>query len=240
MDQTISERYESVLDNIDRVCASSGRNRDEVKLVVVTKGQPPEKILEVVEAGAKFLGENYPEETHRKIEELNSLTPIQWHMIGHLQSRKIKLIPSIFNLIHSVDSLELATKLDKLYGQIGKLCPVLVEVNLSGEESKFGFSATNEEEEMEFINKVGKMLSFKNLQIKGLMTMPPFNSTESQAIKQFDRCRTLLEVIQAIFSTQSLTELSMGTSLDYSTAIRCGATYVRIGEAIMGQRIYVK
>lgn len=206
--------------------------------MVVTKGQPPEKIRDVVKAGASNLGENYPEETRQKIDELQDLPTIQWHMIGHLQSRKIKMINPTFSLIHSVDSLELAAKLDVFFGRIHKICDILIEVNVSGEATKYGFTVSDEASKDYFFETFERIKTFSNIKVHGLMTMPPLMFDEGPAGYYFDRCRILLEEIQTRFGDINIKELSMGTSHDFSTAIRCGATFVRVGEAIMGPRTY--
>ncbi len=238
MTESIRSRYLQVLEKVERACADSGRSSSDVTLVVVTKGQPASKIVEVVNAGASNLGENYPEETHAKLVELGDKVKPIWHMIGHLQSRKIKLMYPYFDMIHSLDSLELAEKLNRYYGTINDVCNVLVEVNLAGEESKYGFNCQSSKQIMFFEDSFEKLLQFSQLKIQGLMTMPPYVSQGEQNETYFRSCKELLLRIEDKFNLLTFNQLSMGTSSDFETAIKCGATFIRIGEAIMGQRTY--
>lgn len=236
MENSIQNRYLEVNEKISLACAKAGRRRDDVNLVVVTKGQPVEKIIEVVNAGATILGENYPEETVKKIAQISSQIKPIWHMIGHLQSRKIKLMYPNFQLIHSVDSLDLAKKLNNFYSEKHESCNVLLEINLAGEESKFGFETNTFEKRDLFLNTIESLLLFKNLSLQGLMTMPPLAITQDQNEACYNLCRELLEKINTRFGFKDFKQLSMGTSADFEAAIRCGATLVRVGEAIMGKR----
>jgi len=241
MADSISQRYSSVLEKVNDACVRSGRKKDEVSLIVVTKGFDEKKVLEVIDAGAKNLGENYPEETVRKIQAISETNPEVkpvWHMIGHLQSRKIKLMYPAFSMIHSVDSLELAKKLDQYYSDIKQNIDVLIEVNIAGEQTKYGFDISTKKSMVEFWGIMDQLLLLKNLKIKGLMTMPPYALKEGQNKRFYDSCKNLLDGIRDKFKKEDFLALSMGTSADYSTAIECGATMVRVGEAIMGKRNY--
>lgn len=236
MEESIRNRYFTVTEKIGSACLKAVRQRDEVSLVVVTKGQPAEKIIEVMDAGATILGENYPEESLEKINQIEQQKKPIWHMIGHLQSRKIKLMYPNFQLIHSVDSLELAQKLDAFYFGKKEICNVLLEINLAGEESKFGFMTNTPAKRDQFLETVENLLVLQNLRLNGLMTMPPFAIREDQNKACYNLCHELLLSIKAKFGLPDFSQLSMGTSSDYETAIQCGATYIRVGEAIMGKR----
>lgn len=238
MNNPIQEHYDKVMENVKAACKRSKRNPDEITLVVVTKGQPAEKILEVVNCGATVLGENYPEETLQKISEIKDRVKPEWHMIGHLQSRKIKLMSPTFSMIHSVDSLELAQKLDRYYAERNEKGNILLEVNVAGEESKFGFNASTKPLREALVIDFAQLREMKNIKICGLMTMPPYAEIGQDNKKVFDVCREFCDLMARKLALADCNQLSMGTSSDYEAAIECGATYVRIGEAIMGKRTY--
>lgn len=241
MTTTIAERYSLVKEKIRKACNRADRKVEDVKLLVVTKGFGAESIIQAVEAGAIDLGENYPEETIRKINEIKILRPDinpVWHMIGHLQSRKIKLMNPNFSMIHSVDSLDLAEKLNGYYREIGKSIDVLAEINVAGEDSKFGFDVSDENKRNKFIGDFGRFTCFTQLRWIGLMTMPPYAIREGQNKEIYTFCREMQTYIKESYEMESFIQLSMGTSADYEDAIECGATMVRVGEAIMGERIY--
>ena len=239
MSDSIQSRYLQVLEKIEIACTKSGRQSQEVTLVVVTKGQSVAKINEVVNAGAINLGENYPEETHKKILDLGSLIHPTWHMIGHLQSRKIRLMHPYFQMIHSLDSIELAGKLNRFYEAQSCSCNVLVEINLGGELSKYGFDCQSIQKQQYFVDIFEQLIGYKNLKILGLMTMPPYSVLGNENEAYFERCRELQKKIKGKYCLPKFDQLSMGTSSDYETAIKCGATFVRVGEAIMGERSYI-
>lgn len=232
---SIAERYGQVVETINRACSDANREPADVKLVVVTKKQPAQQIIEAYVAGARLFGENYPEETENKIDELKDQIDPEWHMIGHIQSRKTKLVARHFSCVHSVDRLEIAQRLDSECHSIGRVMPVFLEVNISGEESKFGFQARNPAQVDDFLCVCETIRSCSNLELIGLMTMPPILNRDDNR-KVFEKCRILLTMIQARVGISSMTELSMGTSYDFKEAIKEGATHIRIGEAIMGER----
>lgn len=239
MKNTVNERYQDFLERIERCAANCKRSTDGIHLVVVTKGQPVEKIEQVIEAGATILGENYPEETIKKIPSLQNI-PIKWHMIGHLQSRKAKYVAEEFAMIHSIDRVDIAAKLNERLASVNRIMPALVEVNLSGEESKGGFSAWEEKGWDRLVVSFQSLQALGNLHFIGLMTMPPYSEKPEDSREVFRKCRKLQELIQKRTSDPDFTQLSMGTSIDYEVAIQEGATYLRIGQAIMGERSYLK
>lgn len=236
MSNVIKERYLAVLEKISSSEISSGRSQNSVKLIVVTKGQPAAKINEAIAAGAYLLGENYPEETVKKIPEITG--DVEWHMIGHLQSRKIKHIVDHFTMIHSIDRDEIALKLDAQLGAGKKVMQALFEVNLSGESSKSGYVAWDENTWEVLCDHFLELMELKSLKFCGLMTMPPYANDPEESRYVFKKCRKLLNMMQNRIGATNFNQLSMGTSLDYQVAIQEGATFVRIGEAIMGKRIY--
>lgn len=232
----IRERMESVLERIERAAQSAGRTGSEVRLVVVTKGQPVEVIRAAVEAGARTLGENYPEETIPKMNALGSAAGLSWHMIGHLQSRKSGLVAERFDLLQSLDSLRLAARLNQQLDVLNRVLPVMLEFNVSGEESKYGWPAWDEADWDRLLPDVEAILSLPRLAVCGLMTMPPLCQDPQKARPYFKRLRLLREFLSARFSDKYFHDLSMGTSIDFEAAVQEGATLVRIGEAILGPR----
>jgi pyridoxal phosphate enzyme (YggS family) len=190
----------------------------------------------VLQAGTSQLGENYPEETVAKMPSIHGRP--SWHMIGHLQSRKIKFIIDGFSMIHSIDREEIAIKLNDALQSCEKRLPALVEVNLSGEETKSGFSAWDEKEWPALADRIIKLNDLPAMDFIGLMTMPPFEEDPEASRKYFSKCRKFLEQIQKRMQKPEFCQLSMGTSIDYAVAIEEGATYLRIGQAIMGERTY--
>ncbi len=233
---SIRERYQRVLGQIATAAARCGREPQSVFLVVVTKSQPLTIVQAAVAAGARLLGENYAEEAVEKISALKAESEVEWHMIGHVQSRKSELVAGRFDMLHSLDSLKLAARLERFLSQHGKLLPVLLEFNVSHEESKYGFPAWDETRWPELLPEVGQVLQFSHLAVRGLMTMPPYFETAELSRPYFQRLRRLRDFLAAHFPHADWRELSMGTSIDFEAAVQEGATYVRIGQAIFGPR----
>jgi pyridoxal phosphate enzyme (YggS family) len=238
MDQEklIRHNYEMVLENIHQAAQSVGRAGDQIRLVVVTKGHPIPLVQATIAAGIQELGENYVEEAMPKMEAASGKTEITWHMIGHVQSRKAKPVCENFNWVHSVDRMKLARRMDRFAGEIGKKIPILLECNVSGEESKFGWSAWNELEWDSLAEMVSPIFSMENLMVRGLMTMAPYFDEPKMAQPYFSRLRKLRDFFAKVFPDQDWNELSMGMSGDYEAAIYEGATMLRIGTAILGER----
>ena len=232
----IKDRYTRIQENIQNSCVSAGRPQNAVKLIVVIKKQPIERIIQVVNAGAEFLGENYPEDIFDKITLLPDGIKPKWHMIGHIQSRKIKILVQSFSYIQSIDRISVARKLNQACTEANITLPILLQVNLSGEESKQGFSV-HEKRGIGVLSEVfDDLLELQALSLCGLMTMPPLVNKPEDNQPIFARCRNLLEEINGSYQLAQFDQLSMGTSQDYSAAIEEGATMVRVGEAIMGKR----
>lgn len=232
----IKENYYKVLENIRKVAIDSGRRPGEVRLVVVTKGHSLEKALQVVEAGARLLGENYVEEALPKIEILSNYSELEWHMIGHVQSRKARSVVEHFHCVHSVDSVKLAMRLDRFAAEFNKVIPVLFECNVSGEETKFGWKAWKEEEWGELLVQLEPLLHLNHIEVRGLMTMAPYSDNPEESRPYFQRLKRLRDYLANHFNDVNWSELSMGMSNDYEVAIQEGATLVRIGTAILGER----
>ena len=235
---SIRERYLHTLDCIAAAAKSVGRDPESIRLVVVTKAQPLEVVQSAIEAGAKILGENYPEEAVNKIQALAAQSAVEWHMIGHVQSRKAHLVTEHFNLIHSLDSLKLASRLDRFVAEAGRTLPVLLEFNVGGEESKSGWSAWDETHWPDLLPSVSSVLALSHLQVRGLMVMPPIVEQAEASRIYFQRTRRLQDFLAKHLPQADWAELSMGTSGDYEVAVQEGATLVRVGTAIVGPRKY--
>jgi pyridoxal phosphate enzyme (YggS family) len=233
---SIADNLNWIADRIQTAAITAGRKEDQIRLVVVTKAHPLEMVQQAVEAGVRDIGENYVEESIPKINALQNVNDLKWHMIGHIQSRKARRVVENFNWIQSVDSRRLAVRLDRFAREMGKQVPVLLECNVSGEESKFGLTAWNELEWSELAEEVGTILELGNLKVEGLMTMPPFFADPNQARPFFIRLRKLRDYLASQFPTHNWHELSMGMSADFEIAVQEGATMVRIGTAILGPR----
>jgi len=212
---------------------------DEIRLVVVTKTQPIEIIQAALEAGIRIFGENYPEEGVMKIQSLPPQSGVEWHMIGHVQSRKARLVTEHFALLHSLDSLKLARRLDRFAAQQNRVLPVLLEFNVGGEESKSGWDATQETPWNTLHPEIAELLDLPNLSVHGLMTMPPLGMDPEESRRFFIRLRLLRDHLATNFPQADWHELSMGTSTDFEVAVEEGATLVRVGTAIVGARKYM-
>lgn len=237
---SIRENYQYTLDQIVSAARKSGRDPGEVRLVVVTKSQPLEVVQAALEAGVRILGENYPEEAVQKIQSLAGQSGVEWHMIGHVQSRKARLVADHFALLHSLDSLKLAQRLDRFAAEANSVLPVLLEFNVGGEESKAGWEASDESQWQALFPEVSSILGLPNLQVRGLMTMPPLETEPEDSRRFFQRLRQLRDRLASQFPQTIWRELSMGTSADYPVAVEEGATLVRVGTAIVGARKYNK
>jgi hypothetical protein len=232
----ITKNLKQVKDQIEVAAKSVGRSVDQVRLVVVTKGHPEQTVHDAIAAGAEILGENYVEEALPKIDSVHGGKDLEWHMIGHVQSRKARTVCEHFNWVQSVDSMRLAKRMDRFAADMAKRVPILLECNVSGEESKYGWSAWNKLEWEEFAEEISPVIELDNLDIRGLMTMPPFFPDAEQARPYFVHLRELRDFLAARFPQLSWLELSMGMSGDFVVAVQEGATIVRIGTAILGER----
>jgi pyridoxal phosphate enzyme (YggS family) len=235
---SIRENYQFTLDQIANAARTSHRDPKEIRLVVVTKSQPVGIAQAAIEAGARILGENYPEEGVTKIQSLAGQSGVEWHMIGHVQSRKARLVADHFALLHSLDGLKLAQRLDRFAAERDRVLPVLLEFNVGGEESKSGWDASDESQWDAFLPDISSILDLSNLRVHGLMTMPPLETDPQDARHFFQHLRSLRDHLAAQFPQADWHELSMGTSADYTVAVEEGATLVRVGTAIVGARKY--
>jgi hypothetical protein len=226
----LKQRLEQVRERIRQAAESCKRDADSIRLVAVSKTISADSVREAIEAGVTTLGENYVQEARDKFKALLQY-PVSWHFIGHLQSNKAKYAVRLFDLIHSVDSLKLARELDKQAAKVDKVQQILVQVNISGEDTKSGISA---DEAPGLIGEIGRL---KNIAVKGLMTMPPYFYQPEKVRPFFAALRELRDRIKAqCLPDVSMDELSMGMTGDFEVAIKEGATLVRIGTAIFGER----
>jgi len=219
-----------VRERIGAACERAGRDPASVKLVAVTKTVPVERIRQGIEAGIDILGENYIQEAKRKKEALAGLT-VSWHCIGHLQTNKARAAVECCDWIETLDREALAIELNRRAESAGRRVPVLIEINIGGEETKSGVSPA----ELSSFFKLAS--SFEWLDVRGLMALPPFFDQPERARPYFRRMRALLDMLREKFPRpEKLSELSMGMSGDFEVAIEEGATLVRIGTAIFGSR----
>jgi len=223
----IAENLERVREQIAGAAAKVGRAAGEIELVAIAKTHSADKVREAIEAGQTLFGESRVQEARAKIPELPS--NLRWHFVGHLQKNKIRHTLPLFEMIHSVDSLGLAQEINRIAEEQGMHPRVLLEVNVAGEGSKFGFKSETLRAEME------ELLALQRLSILGLMTIPPLAEKAEASRKYFIQLRKLRDRLQAEFLVD-LAQLSMGMTQDFPVAIEEGATLVRVGTAIFGQR----
>jgi pyridoxal phosphate enzyme (YggS family) len=222
----IRENYLKVMERIEKAARKVGRDLGKIRLVAVSKTVEAMRIKEAIEAGVSILGENYVQEAQKKIEEMGH--PVAWHFIGHLQTNKAKYAVCLFDMIHSIDSLPLAEELDRRAEKVGRAAKVMIEVNISGEATKFGT------DEGKIFGIARGILNLNYLSLEGLMTMPPYFDSPEMSRPYYIKLRELKE--KMIREGIPLRELSMGMSNDFEIAIEEGATYVRVGTAIFGER----
>lgn len=226
----IADNLATVQTRIRQACVLSGRDPASVCLVAVSKLHPASAVVEAVAADQHIFGENYVQELVDKAGQLSD--SIQWHLIGHLQSNKVKYLPGIVSMIHAVDRLSLAQEIDRQWrDKLSGVCDILVQVNVSGETTKSGTTAT---EAVELVRQIARL---PNVRVRGLMTMPPFFDDPEAARPYFKELRLLAEQIRNDqIPGVEMAELSMGMSGDFEVAIEEGATLVRVGTAIFGER----
>jgi len=226
---SVAENIRKIREEIAETSAKNGRSPASVRLMAVTKTVDDELIIEAIKAGVDIIGENYLQEAKRKLGSIGKSS--EWHLIGHLQTNKARFAVSLFDMIHSVDRIELASELDRRASAGCLTMKILIEVNISGETTKSGVPLT---EAIAFVRAVAAL---PNLSIQGLMTMPPFFDDPEEARPFFRKLRELRnQIATEKIPRVEMKELSMGMSGDYHVAIEEGATIVRIGRAIFGER----
>lgn len=227
----LKENLANVEKNIEQACKNAGRSRDEVTLIAVSKTKPVEMLQEIYDENIRDFGENKVQELCRKMEQLPS--DIRWHMIGHLQRNKVKYIVGKVELIHSVDTYRLAEEINIQAKKQNVIVPILVEVNIAHEESKFGISA---EDAILLVEEISKL---ENIRIKGLMTIAPYVENPEDNRLYFRKIKQLsVDITNKNIDNVFMEILSMGMTGDYMVAIEEGATMVRVGTGIFGERNY--
>ena len=229
----IKENLEFVEKNIAEACKKAGRDRSEVTLIAVSKTKPVEALREAMDCGIRVFGEN-------KVQEMKDKTAVitedlDWHMIGHLQANKVKYLPGMAYMIHSVDNVKLAQEIEKQYAKHDLNIDVLIEVNMAAEDTKFGLSP---DDVIPFVKEISAL---SHLNIRGLMTIAPYTEDPESNRVYFKGLRELKDKINELgLLTKPMDTLSMGMTGDYQIAIEEGATFVRVGTGIFGERDYSK
>lgn len=218
----IKKNYQHVLNIVKETATKYGRNPDDIKLIAVSKTKPIDYISQAIEAGAIDFGENKPQELSAKYDEISN---VNWHLIGHLQKNKVRHIIGKTALIHSLDSIALASEIQKRAEKIDVIQDVLIQINISGEDSKFGINPK------QLANMLSLLKDYENVNPIGLMTISVRDYSNEQNIELFKQLKKLAD-------EYGLKELSMGMTNDYKEAIIAGSTMVRVGTAIFGQRDY--
>ncbi len=227
----ISENIKIIKENILNSALSVGRSKEEASLIAVSKTKPVSMLMEAYEAGMRDFGENKVQELMDKMPQMPE--DVRWHMIGHLQTNKVKYIVGKVSLIHSVESIRLAEEISKYSVNRGVTSKILIEVNVSGEESKYGVPYESAEEMIDRIAKLPGIL------VVGLMTVAPFTTNPEDSRMVFRKLKQLsVDIAAKNIDNVSMNVLSMGMSGDYQVAVEEGATYVRVGSDIFGNRVY--
>jgi len=229
---SIKENIDGILERIAAACERSGRNPDDITLIAVSKTVNADRAREAVEGGILNLGENRVQELVDKYEKLSDIT-VKWHMIGHLQKNKVKYIIDKAELIHSVESVELANEIDKRAAKNNLKANVLVELNIGEEESKFGIS---EENVYDFVKSLEQ---FENINVLGIMTVAPFAEDPEEIRWVFKKMKVIFDKLSSMnIKNSNMKFLSMGMTNDFEIAIEEGANIIRIGTAVFGERTY--
>lgn len=227
----IKRNIEIIREKIETAAAKSGRKLEDITLIAVSKTVEPERIIKAIDEGITELGENRVQELTEKYDIINR--DCNWHLIGHLQTNKVKYIVDKVKLIHSVDRYNLAVEINNRAQKIGKKVDILVQVNISGEQSKFGVA---ENEAVELIRRIAEL---ENVRVKGLMTIAPFTSNPETVRYVFTGLRKLsIDIEKENINNINMEYLSMGMSNDFEVAIEEGSNIVRIGTALFGERKY--
>ncbi len=232
----IGSNLEKVQQRIAKAAERSGRHSGSVKLIAVTKLVSLDVIQAGIQNGITCFGENYADQAAEKIQALEGHTGVEWHMIGHIQSRKAQTVCEYFDLVHSVDRMKIARYLDRYSGEMNRVLPVLMEVNVSGEDSKFGWPAYDEEGWENLLTPFRQIAELPNVEIRGLMSMPPLFEDPEKTRPLYKKLVRFRQYLQQEIPDVCWDELSIGTSFDYEVAIEEGATMVRVGTDIFGSR----
>lgn len=227
----IQENLKNINKKMTKACEQALRNKEEITLLAVSKTHTVNEVKEVYKLGIRDFGENRVQELLEKYENLPH--DINWHMIGHLQTNKVKYIAPFIYMIHSVDSLKLCKEIEKEASKLSRVIPVLIEVNIGNEESKYGLSKED------VLPLLYEIKNFKHIKVNGLMTVAPFTSNEQLVRKVFSDLRELfLDIKEKKIDNIDMNVLSMGMSNDFMYAIEEGSTCIRVGSSLFGVRIY--
>ncbi len=236
MAEDSAAKLERVKRRLESACQRSGRQSSDVTIIAVTKTAPPERVRAAYELGLADFGENRVQEAREKLTTLRDL-PARWHMIGHLQANKAGQAVELFSSVQSVDSVEIAEQLSRRLQARGSILPVLLEVNIAGEEAKSGFAAPGDQAQWgEFLSAVQRITALPGLDVQGLMTVAPLLSDPALVRPYFCAMRLLRERLRMEAPQSSWPDLSMGMTDDFEVAVEEGATMVRLGRAIFGPR----
>ncbi len=233
----ILANLKTIRENINSAAIKSGRDESAVRLMAVTKTKPAETVKCLLSAGIRCFGENYPDETVEKISAFRKVSDVCLAMIGHLQSRKAKIVADHFDEFQSLDRLEIAEKMESLCAERNRIMPVMIECNVGDEASKSGWHFADDSIPDQFLADFEKIRKLPHLDIMGLMILPPYAEDGEINRKYFIRTRNIAAYLNQHCGAH-ITELSMGTSSDYTVAIEEGATIIRIGTALVGPRDY--
>ena len=235
MEQQIDANLRLLKARISEAAKKSGRGAEAIELVAISKGQPASSVRAAYQAGQRDFGENRVAEAREKQAELTDLSGIRWHMVGHIQGRKAKDVAPHFFMVHSIDRVKIAQRLDRFAAESGRILPVLIECNTSGEASKTGWSVWQKDDWPGALVDIQMICEYKNLAVRGLMTMAPWAADPAVLHSTFQGLRAFRDFLEEELLT-NLPELSMGMTDDYEIAIEEGATIVRVGRAIFGPR----
>ena len=231
----VQERMNEVQERVEAAARRSSRDIDAIRIVGVTKTHPYNVVRAAHKAGLRLIGENRVEEALPKKAASEDLADLEWHMIGHIQSRKSKSVVDIFDAVHSVDRIKIADRLNRDAESAGLRLPILLECNVSGEASKWGWQLTEKESWPEIVDEFTRIQKLENLEVRGLMTMAPMVADPERVRPIFEKLRLLRDYLQNAVPGD-WAELSMGMTEDYTVAVEEGATLLRIGRAIFGPR----
>ena len=231
MNMQIHERILRLNESIQQATDKSNRNLDQIQVVAISKTNSADAVQEAFNAGQNIFGENRVQEAIEKMEELQNFTQLEWHLVGHLQKNKARFCPGRFQWIHSMESLELAKRLEKACLEQKQNINVLIQVNLSGEDSKSGLGNWDQ-----LISLSEEIMKMEKIELRGLMTMPSPNQGEVKTRKVFSMLREMQLKLQSTLDVPNIDQLSMGMTSDYEWAIMEGATMIRVGSAIFGPR----
>jgi len=231
----IDRNIQTVQERIQKAAVRAGRDPGDIALMAVTKQKSAIVVKALIDCGIKRIGESYLKEALFKIDLLKDF-PVEWHMIGNIQSGKEKKIARAFSCVHSVGEFRTAAELNKYAGKIGKTLPIYLEMNVSGEDTKGGWLAVDHEDWDKFLPEISEVLALPNIDVLGLMTMAPYSENPEDSRPYFIRLRKIREILGKQLPESRITGLSMGMSGDFEVAIEEGATILRIGSALVGPR----